>query len=1135
MLSTGAIISRDDFDKLSWNATGNQGGSFSFQPLNAKQEPLTTVSAQTITVVEHPDPPRYPDPVSTKPQPVAHGADLTLGALTFNGLDKARAPAAIRITAIQAHPAGEATDASPPILVLLHADGSETVLNEGATVNAEDFGRLQWKTAGNEGGHFSFQPLAPDGQPLAGSSPQEVSVIKHPPPPIYETNPAPWEIERDQAGTLDASRLEGTDPARKPAGIRILSVEAHQATDENASALTLAGHTDPVSEGWVIVAEDFDKLNWSTAQNQGGLIRFIPVNDDGTPILGAPVQQIRIEELPGLPVYDNSNSILYPHAATPVIDAKLLAGIHPNTVPFSVKILRIDASTPHPLRMKNGDAVSLNQVISSDEFDQLSWHSTGLEGYFQFIPVQPDGNELPGAMVQTVYLNQSVEPPQYPDTPTRHAVEHDTLSTLPLKLFEGTDPYKQPANIVIDVIKPHHATSDAPALWFGSLDDAKPLDKSQAIHITEVHRIHWDSRHNEGGTIEIIPLDGASSLILNPDGSIVRHTIQLQELPPRQPVYPGTPPTLLVREDGLLHVTAHHLGGSDPSQVPFGIRIEAISLSNPTNDAAQPLMIDPDGTGQQAAQHVTIGQIIQHADFDKLYWDSSTNTGGSFRFVPVSGKGEALPDIEAQSIHVLETTRAPHYPTDNNGMKVRVVHDGSKRVPATMLTGDDPNLSPYAILIASLSPSVQQGNVPLVAIDRDGPEGPMAPEALKAGDIIERQDFDKLVVNVSNNHGGQWYFTPLDQHHQPILSHGQIPRHQIDVSESSRVPPYKLLNGSNNLVGTWQVEHNGTYTFPVHAFRPDYNNPWYVKITTINEIDDTDPAHSALRLEVGTNQYQELHPGDIINLVHYDRNKVQWDTSTNRGGSFSFLPLESYKTDAIEGIDPLTHQVVESSPLPAYNGPRTHYDVHDRVGQIQTGSMIDHNALHHFDRRVFAGDDDSKAPTSIQISYLKEEHDQDTTHSALTLRQGDSVRHLTVGSRVSIDQLNDLYWDSTTNDGGIIRFYPLDAMGKHVYFWKDANTGSLITEVNLRLTEAPASASRSTTSLSDQPLTLSALTQYNEPMPGINTKPAIPSGSTDTSMDANTAGMPTGTPYPPAMLTHWKGTDLPPLLDEPLP
>lgn len=533
VLSAGDVIARADFDKLSWDASASGGGRFSFVPLDAGQQPIAQVPVQTIEVHAHPEPPRYPDPSTTLPQPVAHDAVLSFNALTFTGLDPGKAPAAVRITRIDTAGAAEP---DRPALVLVKPDGTQIPLTENATLRAEDFSRVQWRTAGNEGGSFSFQPLVDDGQPLAGSTVQTVSVTKHPPPPSYDDKPPVIEVGPDRQLTFDAALFIGQDATRKPAGIRILAIDARDPSSPGAAALTLDGHAEPVAAGWFIRAEDFDKLRWDAGLNQGGSFRFIPANVDGTPILGASPQAVLIEEASPLPAYEPYLEIWITHDATVAVDSSLLLGKNRHAEPFSIRLGDIygdDYPTESALKWRDGDSLKPGALIHADQFDQLVWRgdlATG--GYFFFTPVSPDGTELEGAAEARINIRESVRPSVYPDPMPSFGVVHDDLTPLPVEKLAGIEEERYPARILIDAITPLNPEGEHPALWLIDGENRTPVRVDDVIEQSDLPNLHWDSRHNTGGTVVFRPLDGASDFMLTPSSEVVQPTLHIHELPP---------------------------------------------------------------------------------------------------------------------------------------------------------------------------------------------------------------------------------------------------------------------------------------------------------------------------------------------------------------------------------------------------------------------------------------------------------------------------------------------------------------------------------------------------------------------------------------------------------------------------
>lgn len=159
----GQTIPAADFDRLVWNTAANDGGKFSFMPLDSSKHPIAGVKPQTVTVHESPVPPAYTGDAENVSVP--HDAVHSLNTNIFTGSKPAQAPHHIYIEEIKA--AGAAGGHEKEGLFLRKEDGTLHALHEGDTVEAKDFGRLVWDATHNDGGSFTFRPLDAGGFPIA--------------------------------------------------------------------------------------------------------------------------------------------------------------------------------------------------------------------------------------------------------------------------------------------------------------------------------------------------------------------------------------------------------------------------------------------------------------------------------------------------------------------------------------------------------------------------------------------------------------------------------------------------------------------------------------------------------------------------------------------------------------------------------------------------------------------------------------------------------------------------------------------------------------------------------------------------------------------------------------------------------
>ena len=250
-LTAGSVVARADFDKVVWDASKNEGGSFKFIPVqDAQGTALPGAVEQTVSINEAPALPTYEADMSvayTYNQSKAVGADI------FNGTDSATAPSFVRITAIQ----GKDGEAAANTMSLQDGDA----LTVGSVVSRADFDKVVWDASKNEGGSFKFIPVQDaQGTALPGAVEQTVS--------INEAKP----LFHIAAGYFDPVE-------EHPAYVKVTNITESNDTNGILDALVLGedGGTQ-LKVGDIIRAEDFDKVYWNHASNEGGEIILTPYN-----------------------------------------------------------------------------------------------------------------------------------------------------------------------------------------------------------------------------------------------------------------------------------------------------------------------------------------------------------------------------------------------------------------------------------------------------------------------------------------------------------------------------------------------------------------------------------------------------------------------------------------------------------------------------------------------------------------------------------------------------------------------------------------------------------------------------------------------------------------------------------------
>ena len=364
------VISRADFDKVVWDASKNEGGSFSFVPVqDAQGTALPGALEQTVTIHEAPALPTYKADVSLD---YAFNESKVVGDGIFNGTDSKTAPAFVRITAIQ----GKDGEAAAHTMSLQGGDARTA----GSVVSRADFDKVVWDASKNEGGSFKFIPVQDaQGTALPGAVEQTVTIHEAPALPTYQADMS-VAYTYNQNKAVGADIFNGTDSATAPAFVRITAI---QGKDGDAAANTMSlKDGEALTAGSVVARADFDKVVWDASKNEGGSFKFIPVQDaQGTALPGAVEQTVSINE--GRPIFH------IPAGNFDLVDA------YPDQVdehPAYVKVTNIVETNDTNgildalvLGEDGGTVLKVGDIIRAEDFGRVYWNHASNDGGTVFL------------------------------------------------------------------------------------------------------------------------------------------------------------------------------------------------------------------------------------------------------------------------------------------------------------------------------------------------------------------------------------------------------------------------------------------------------------------------------------------------------------------------------------------------------------------------------------------------------------------------------------------------------------------------------------------------------------------------------------------------------------------------------
>ena len=391
------------------------------------------------------------------------------------------------------------------------------------------------------------------------------------------------------------------------------------------------------------------------------------------------------------------------------------------------------------------------------------------------------------------------------------------------------------------------------------------------------------------------------------------------------------------------------------------------------------------GTLKVNGQAINPGDKIAAENFDKVTWDASKGEGGTFKFTPVQANGDALAQGGAEQTITINEASAPA------PKKVAYVgHDVTKADIASQVFQDSEGSSPAAVKISGLTPdTLKKGGAPVAE-----------------GDLIKSRDFDKLTWDSTKGDGGSFKFTPVQANGDAIEG---ATEKTVDVKEVAEPKTVEV----------------GRDAAPLTLDKSIFGDADAVQILTVRgpvTEDRTDANVLTYTPEGG--QKTSLIDESYLDKANFD--KVQWDARAdeNNAGTYRILfkPVTAAHEE-IPGAEPKEIKVHEATGELDYStSPKTvHVETHDGTKMIPEAVFKGTGAPPLY---VWIKDSTENEPTGSDRSFLKLEGGADS---------GKDVGHDAV---ISIGEMNKVQWDATYNNGGTIRFRPLDGDKKEIGEWQ---------------------------------------------------------------------------------------------------
>lgn len=562
-LKAGSVISKDDFDKLHWDATKGDGNHIiEFVPVKADKSEITGAKPQKFTVQEEAaTAPKIGDyPAEHEVINVANEAPSTpIKASVFAGNSDEQAPDAVQIVKVSGWD-GENT-ASQALNY-----GTDKNLTAGTFLDKADFDKVQWNAAAD--GHvngtstFQFVPVTADHKPIQGAKVQTVKVSEAAATPVYpESHPAQHVETLDGDVTIKPNVFYGDDQNKFPMYVRLENLvengkdaAAHNVLyigDRNNSPEVIDTSDINDADGYILPLSKMSQLHWDAAHNTGGSFQFVALDGNKEVITGAAKQTVNVTEVAAPPAQAAADKLgVYPTEAQVAqaahdeaavkLSKDLFGGTSGENTPEAIKLVHVkssgDTEVENALYKKDGDQTTLlkaGDTIAKEDFDKLYWDASKGNGdhTIEFVPVKADKSEITGAPHHSFTVHEADAPAvdkvgTYDAQPKEITVEHDAVKTvLASDLFSG----KADAPNAPDFVKILHVTKAGESAEVEGLfkEDGTAVAKDAVIAKVDFGKLYWDASKGDGQhTITFTPVkdqDGAAF-----DNS-VEHSITVTE------------------------------------------------------------------------------------------------------------------------------------------------------------------------------------------------------------------------------------------------------------------------------------------------------------------------------------------------------------------------------------------------------------------------------------------------------------------------------------------------------------------------------------------------------------------------------------------------------------------------------
>lgn len=533
----------------------------------------------------------------------------------------------------------------------------------------------------------------------------------------------------------------------------------------------------------------------------------------------------------------HTQSLNYGTDENKAIGAAIFKGADSQDTPEFIRITSIrgkNAGTVNGLMtLENGQEITVGQVISRADFERIFWNASKSDGSFSFVPVKDaQGTAIPNTVEQTVIIRtpESTKPGSTADTPAGESGNAGHNTTSQTGSSTGTATGSNAGTPSgTDGSSGTGAGSDTHA-GTGTTGSDSSSDSTSGSSNNEQSPPQTTGEQGNGGKPSAQNADN--------------HGNDSQTTTPGQngQVNNGQTPA---QNQGNQSVGNEAPARNDDDQSSDGkTPAQTPGSQGSGSDTGNPATGTP-GTGE------------------------STQTGGAPTGGESDGNGDASvtptnPPVSgptsppAQQAANAPSPILPDYAPDQSVQQA--IHANDKPVGASIFNGTNPEHAPSFVKITAIQDKDGADVTGAMTLGKGG-------TAITTDQVISKEQFDNVFLDALKAPGGSFKFIPV-----------------MD-SEGTAMPGASEQTVS---IGVDYLHHFPSQTFS-KLFSEEAHLSHY-KIFSIAENEDTNGTQDGM-LKIDGNERTPLQKGDLIKPEDFD--KLYWDYSSNNGGRFIFVGVDS--------------------------------------------------------------------------------------------------------------------------------------------------------------------------------------------------------------------------------------------------